>query len=192
MSFFDFHVQLESQNQEPEKPHEIRENKETSFVVQTQGVQIAKDVSLQKRLLGGGLAELLTAFVLQEKGVRVTVVEKGRIISGERGKTTAKITYQHGFVYYGIAKRRSIEVAKQYMEANRAAFERYKKLCGRIDCDHETKGNFIYTVGDPAALEEEMTFLQRMGFPARFCSRLTCRSRRRALCGFPPRPNSIR
>lgn len=45
MSFFDFHVQFGVQNQKPENPHEIKENEETSFVVQTQGVQIAKDVS---------------------------------------------------------------------------------------------------------------------------------------------------
>ena len=45
LCFFEFRVQLESQNQNPENPHEIKENEETSFVVQTQGVQIAKDVS---------------------------------------------------------------------------------------------------------------------------------------------------
>ena len=49
LTFFEFHVQLESQDQMPENPHEIRENEETSFVVQTQGVQIAKDVSVRKR-----------------------------------------------------------------------------------------------------------------------------------------------
>lgn len=53
-------------------------------------------------VIGGGLAGLLTAFTLQQKGARVTVVEKGRIFSGESGKTTAKITYQHGLVYRSI------------------------------------------------------------------------------------------
>jgi len=46
LHFFDFCVQFEIQNQEPANPHEIKENEETSFVVQTQGVQIAKDVSI--------------------------------------------------------------------------------------------------------------------------------------------------
>ena len=47
LHFFDFCVQFEIQNQEPANPHKIKENEETSFVVQTQGVQIAKDVSIR-------------------------------------------------------------------------------------------------------------------------------------------------
>jgi len=119
-------------------------------------------------VIGGGLAGLLTAYILQQKDVRVMVVERERIFSGVSGKTTAKITYQHGLVYHRIAKRFSVEAAKQYMEANRAAFVAYKKLCTGIDCDYETKDNFVYTVDDPVALEEEMAVLQKMGFPARF------------------------
>ena len=42
LHFFDFCVQFEIQNQEPANPHEIKENEETSFVVQAQGVQIAR------------------------------------------------------------------------------------------------------------------------------------------------------
>ena len=45
LRFFDSRVQFEVQKQKPANPHEIRENEETSFVVQTQGVQISKDVS---------------------------------------------------------------------------------------------------------------------------------------------------
>ena len=45
MGFFDLRVQFGVQKRTPENPHEITENEETSFVVQTQGVQIAKDVS---------------------------------------------------------------------------------------------------------------------------------------------------
>lgn len=123
-------------------------------------------------VIGGGFAGLLTAFMLQQKGVRVTVVEKGRIFSGESGKTTAKITYQHGLVYHRIAKHLSVEAAKQYLEANRAAFGVYKKLCAGMDCDYKVKDNFVYTVDDPVALEKEMTVLQKMGFPARFCKSL--------------------
>ena len=63
MNFLDSRVQVEVQNQKPEDPHKIKENEETSFVVQTQGVQIAKDVShggeLGIRTLG---TSLYTAF----------------------------------------------------------------------------------------------------------------------------------
>ena len=45
LNFFVFQVQFGVWNQKAANPHKIRENEETSFVVQTQGVQIAKDVS---------------------------------------------------------------------------------------------------------------------------------------------------
>ena len=45
LNFFVFQVQLGAWNQKAENPHKIRDNEETSFVVQTHGVQIAKDVS---------------------------------------------------------------------------------------------------------------------------------------------------
>jgi len=49
LNFFEFHVQLEAEKQKSANPHKIKKNEETSFVVQTQGVQIAKDVSVRKR-----------------------------------------------------------------------------------------------------------------------------------------------
>jgi len=120
-------------------------------------------------VIGAGFAGLLTAYLLQREGVRVIVAEKGRIFSGESGKTTAKITFQHGLIYHRIAKRYTVETARRYLEANHAAFAAYKNLCAEIDCEYETKDNYVYTVDDPAALEKEMTVLQKMGFPARFC-----------------------
>ena len=128
------------------------------------------DLHTEVLVIGGGFAGLLTAYLLQQKGVRVIVAEKGRIFSGVSGKTTAKITVQHGLIYHKIAKRHSVEAAQNYLEANRAALETYKDLCAHMDCDFEIKDNFVYTVDDPAALEKEMTVLQKMRAPARFCA----------------------
>lgn len=50
------------------------------------------DLHTEVLVIGGGFAGLLTAYLLQQKGVRVIVAEKGRIFSGVSGKTTAKIT----------------------------------------------------------------------------------------------------
>lgn len=47
-------------------------------------------------VIGGGIAGILTAFELTRRGVRCAVLEAGRILSGQTGNTTAKITSQHG------------------------------------------------------------------------------------------------
>ncbi|MCH5197374.1 MAG: FAD-dependent oxidoreductase [Oscillospiraceae bacterium] len=123
-------------------------------------------------IIGGGLAGILTAFLLKESGVKTIVAEKGRIFSGESGRTTAKITFQHGLIYHRLAKKNSYETAKKYLEANRAAFDLYKTLCAGIDCDYEIKDNFVYSVDDPAALDSEMAALQKLGYGAELCREL--------------------
>lgn len=128
------------------------------------------DLRTDVLVIGGGFAGLLTAYLLQQKGVRVTVLEKGRVFSGVSEKTTAKITVQHGLIYHKIEKQYSLEAAQKYLQANCAAFQAYQKLCADIDCGYETKDNYVYTTDDPAALEKEMTVLQRMNAPARFCA----------------------
>ncbi len=56
-----------------------------------------------------------------------------------------------------------------YLEANRNALRDYAELCKSIDCDFEIKDNFVYTINDEAALENEMRALQKIGYNAVFC-----------------------
>lgn len=50
-------------------------------------------------VVGGGMAGLLTAYMLKKKGIDCLLLEAGRVCSGNTGRTTAKITAQHGLVY---------------------------------------------------------------------------------------------
>lgn len=52
------------------------------------------DLEVEAAVIGGGMAGILTAFLLQEAGCQVAVVEAGRIASGQSRNTTAKITAQ--------------------------------------------------------------------------------------------------
>ena len=52
------------------------------------------DLEVEAAVIGGGMAGILTAFLLQEAGYQVAVVEAGRIASGQSRNTTAKITAQ--------------------------------------------------------------------------------------------------
>lgn len=50
-------------------------------------------------VIGAGMAGLLTAYYLQEQGKRVLLLEAAETASGQTGRTTAKITSQHGLKY---------------------------------------------------------------------------------------------
>lgn len=119
-------------------------------------------------IIGGGIAGILLAYRLHQKGVNYILVEKDEICSGVTQNTTAKITYQHGLIYNKLLKKEGFEAAQGYLQANKAAFEKLCSLCKDTDCDFETKDNFIYSLDDRQSLEDEMEALKRIGYNPRF------------------------
>lgn len=130
------------------------------------------DIKTDVLIIGGGIAGILTAYFLQEKGVPYVLAEKDRICSGTTGNTTAKITFQHGLIYDKILRSEGAEKAKAYLQANRKAFEKYAELCKNIDCDYEIKDNYVYSLDDRENLENEMNALSKIGYSAVFAERL--------------------
>jgi glycine/D-amino acid oxidase-like deaminating enzyme len=55
-------------------------------------------------IIGGGMAGILTAYLLEKQGTNYILVEKDRICGGTTGNTTAKITYQHGLIYDKLSR----------------------------------------------------------------------------------------
>lgn len=127
------------------------------------------DICTDVLIIGGGMAGVLTAYLLHQNGIRYVLVEKGRICSGTTKNTTAKITYQHSLIYYRILKSGGVEAAQKYLAANTAAFDMYDSLCKNIDCDYELKDNFVYSRDNRKKLEDEIKALDRIGYKAGFC-----------------------
>ena len=61
--------------------------------------KLEKSLHADAVVVGAGMAGVLTAYLLQEQGMDVVVLEAGRMASGQTGNTTAKITSQHGLIY---------------------------------------------------------------------------------------------
>ncbi len=131
--------------------------------------ELVGDIRTDVLIVGGGIAGILTAYLLHEKGVKYVLVEKGRICSGTTGNTTAKITFQHGLIYDKILKSDGTEAARKYLAANRAAFDKYAELCGKTDCDYEIKDNYVYSTDDRRKLEKEVEALEKIGYIADLC-----------------------
>lgn len=130
------------------------------------------DIKTDVLIIGGGIAGILTAYFLQEKGVPYVLAEKNKICGGTTGNTTAKITFQHGLIYDKILRGEGSEKAKAYLQANRKAFEKYAELCKNIDCNYEIKDNYVYSLDDRKKLKNEMNALSKIGYDAVFAERL--------------------
>lgn len=118
-------------------------------------------------IIGGGIAGILTAYLLKQQGVEYILVEKNRILSGTTSGTTAKLTYQHDLIYDKLIKKGGTELAKGYYLANKEAFEKLRAIARATDCDYEDKDSFIYTTNNPKKLEDELRAMAKIGCKAR-------------------------
>jgi len=123
-------------------------------------------------VVGGGMAGVLTAHMLGQHGIDCLLVEADRICSGITRNTTAKITSQHGLIYHKLIKNFDTDTARLYWEANEAALKRFRQYAKSIDCDFETKDNYIYSVNSPKKLEEELTALQKLRISGEYVQKL--------------------
>lgn len=128
---------------------------------------LQENIKTDVLIIGGGMAGILCAHFLREKGVDYTLVEGRRLCSGVTKNTTAKITAQHGLIYGKLLKHEGAEKARMYLEANQRAVEKYYQLCSDISCDFEEKTSYIYSKDNLQRLEEEAAALHQIGYEAR-------------------------
>jgi len=123
-------------------------------------------------IIGGGITGILTAYFLTQNHVDCMLVEKGKICNGTTAGTTAKITVQHGLLYHRLLKNYGAEFAQKYLQANQRAFTCYETLCKNMDCDFVYRDNYVYAIDNREKLEQELTALEKIGYPAAFCEHL--------------------
>ena len=130
--------------------------------------QLEGDLCTDVLIIGGGLAGLLCACRLHRAGVDCALIEQGRILGGVSGRTTAKLTAQHGLIYEKLLKTFGPEKARLYWQANQEALEAYRALAEEADFDLVPENHYIYATGETAALEGELRACERLGIPARW------------------------
>lgn len=127
---------------------------------------LQKDIKTDVLIIGGGMAGVLCAYELKNRGIDCVLVESDRICSGITKNTTAKITSQHGFIYDKITKKFGTENAQKYLRANENAVKKYREICKNTDCDFENKDNIVYCVDSYKKVEKELLALENIGYKA--------------------------
>ena len=126
------------------------------------------DKSTDVLIIGGGIAGILTAFMLEKAGVKYILAEKDKICGMTTKNTTAKITFQHGMIYDKLINSLGDEKAKLFLEAQRDALEEYATLCQNIDCDFKRSASVVYSLDNREKAEKEVLALNRLGVKAEF------------------------
>ncbi len=119
-------------------------------------------------IIGGGMAGILCAYFLKQKGVDYILAESKTICSGVTKNTTAKVTVQHGLIYDKMQSSIGTEKAKMYLDINNTALEKYAELCQNINCNFERKDAYVYSLDNRKVIESEVYALQRLGISPSF------------------------
>lgn len=128
------------------------------------------DLETEAVVIGAGMAGILTAYHLQQAGLRTVVLEADRIGSGQTKNTTAKITFQHNLIYNRLIQTLGSRAAFAYAFANENAIDAYEKLIREkeIDCDFVRCSSYLYSRKDAAPLRREVDAVMGIGVEAVF------------------------
>ncbi|MFJ6793943.1 FAD-dependent oxidoreductase [Streptomyces sp. NPDC091268] len=123
-------------------------------------------------VVGAGIAGLSTAWELSRAGLRVIVLEAGRIAAGVTGHTTGKVTALHTSIYGQLRAQHGEEAARLYATSQSAALGRIVEVAEELgaDCELERRPAFTYCE-DPEgvqALQEETEAARQAGLNATF------------------------
>ncbi len=123
-------------------------------------------------VLGGGITGVTAAVHCKEAGQDVVLLEKGRIVEGVTGKTTAKVTSLHSLIYHQLLEKHGRERTLGYAEANSAAVEEIADRVEShdIDCDFGRLPAYTYVTdeNERSRVEREVSVAQSLGLPATF------------------------
>lgn len=101
-------------------------------------------------IVGAGLAGLTTAYLLQEEGRKVCVLEGFEVGSGQSGRTTAHFTYALDENYSRLEKVHGETGSKLVAQSHESALKKVKEIINKenIDCDMERVNGYLFTAND--------------------------------------------
>lgn len=119
-------------------------------------------------IIGGGMAGVLCAMKLKERGIDYMLIEGKRIGEGITKGTTAVLTAQHDTLYQDMIKKFGAAKAKLYLEANLRAVAEFRRLSEEIPCDFENKPSLMYSLHNARLMQKEAEAVRSLGFEAEF------------------------
>ncbi|WP_404430394.1 FAD-dependent oxidoreductase [Sutcliffiella horikoshii] len=133
---------------------------------------LTEDVSADVTVIGAGITGITVAYLLAKEGLKVALLEAGKVIGGTTGFTTAKISSQHGLIYQDLIKQHGLEKAQFYYEANQEGLSFIQDSIDnlQIDCDFRILPSFIYSTSKEMEqkVEEEANAYLKLGIDGGF------------------------
>ena len=94
-------------------------------------------------IIGAGITGLSTAYYLKDSGLKVAILDQGKVGSGITCKTTAKITFLQGDIYQKLGSR-----AKEYYQSQKDAIWEILQIIEKedISCELEQVPSILFSL----------------------------------------------
>lgn len=140
-------------------------------------------------VVGAGIVGLSAALALCESGKSVIVLEAREVGRQVTGRSTAKITTQHGLIYRHLIDSVGRPLAQAYADANRealATIRHWVQSLG-IDCDYQPQPAYAYACSPEGrtAIEREAEAARSLGLTAQVLDKAPLPFATRAALEFP-------
>jgi glycine/D-amino acid oxidase-like deaminating enzyme/nitrite reductase/ring-hydroxylating ferredoxin subunit len=136
---------------------------------------ISENLSVDVLVVGGGITGVSVAYQLKKRGLKVCLVEAGRIAGGQTGRTTAHLTYVTDQPFHRVAHRIGESNAKSLWAAGKTAIDIIQQTIEheKLSCDFRRIAGYYHVspMGmdhDESEVDKELNALNRAGLDASF------------------------
>jgi glycine/D-amino acid oxidase-like deaminating enzyme/nitrite reductase/ring-hydroxylating ferredoxin subunit len=140
------------------------------------GSPLDRDIDVDVVIVGAGLTGITTAYLLRNEGVRVALIDRGKVAAADTARTTAHLTYVTDYRLNELARRFGKEAAKAFWDAGAAAIDTIASIVQRTnaDCGFGWVDGYLHASlreGDASQrelLQEDAKLANELGFEAAF------------------------
>jgi glycine/D-amino acid oxidase-like deaminating enzyme/nitrite reductase/ring-hydroxylating ferredoxin subunit len=107
---------------------------------------LQRDLSTDVLVIGGGITGLTAAYLLSQKGRRVTVVDACGLGEGETGRTTAHLTTALDYGYDEIERMHGLAAARTAFQSHRDAIDLIEATASGLgaDCEFSRVDGYVF------------------------------------------------
>ncbi|MFS0722547.1 FAD-dependent oxidoreductase [Paenibacillus sp. 1P07SE] len=131
-----------------------------------------RDLQTDVVVVGGGITGVTAAYLLAREGVKVVLIDGGRLLNGTTAHTTAKVTAQHDLIYDELIRSEGEEKAKLFYQSQQEALDFVRSIVETedIQCGWENHDAYVYTNSESqlSKLQDEYEAYQKLGIPGSF------------------------
>ncbi len=138
--------------------------------------RLAKDITVDVLVVGGGITGLTTAYLLKKAGMTVALVERTSLATIDTGHTTAHLTHVTDARLKDLAKNFGRDHAQAVWDAGAAAIDQVEEVVGKegIECEFTRVPGYLHapvnggTKDERAGFREDAGLANELGFDATY------------------------